>query len=265
MVLTTALLAYLLLGVAAGVLAGMLGVGGGLVIVPVLALLFAQQGFDATVVMHLAIGTSLATIVLTSLSSVRAHHRRGAVVWPLVRQLTPGIILGTWLGAFVAHQLPTATLRTLFGLFELLVAAQMALQLGAAPHRPLPGRVATATAGGVIGAVSAIVGIGGGTMTVPFLTWCNVEMRRAVATSAACGLPIALSGALAYLLTGWQQAALPAGSSGYLYWPALLGIAVSSVLFAPLGAWLAHTLPVTTLKRFFALFLCVLGVRMLLP
>jgi len=264
MVMAAALPGYLLAGVIAGVLAGMLGVGGGLVIVPVLAFLFAQQGFDSAVIMHLAIGTSLATIVLTSISSIRAHHRRGAVRWPVVASLTPGIILGAWLGAAVAHQLPNTALRVIFGIFELAVAAQMALEVSAAPHRQLPGRAGTGLAGMVIGSVSAIVGIGGGTLTVPFLTWCNVEMRQAVATSAACGLPIALSGAVAFVVTGWHDPALPPASSGYLHWPALFGIAITSVLFAPLGARLAHTLPVRTLRRFFALFLLLLGIRMLL-
>lgn len=264
MLITAALPGYLLVGVVAGVLAGMLGVGGGLVIVPVLVYLFTLQGFDSSVIMHLAIGTSLATIVLTSLSSIRAHHQRGAVLWSVVGRLTPGIIAGAWFGAVVAHLLPTAALRTIFGLFELAVAAQMAMEVSAAPHRQLPGLAGSTAAGGIIGTVSAIVGIGGGTLTVPFLTWCNVEMRRAVATSAACGLPIALAGAIAFMIAGWNHPALAAVSSGYLHWPAVLGIGLTSVLFAPLGARLAHTLPVRTLRRFFALFLAVLGLRMLL-
>ena len=264
MVIAAALPGYLLVGALAGILAGMLGVGGGLVIVPVLAYLFSQQGFDSSVIMHLAIGTSLATIVLTSLSSIRAHHQRGAVLWPVVAHLTPGIIAGAWLGAAVAHLLPSNILRSVFALFELAVAAQMALELSTTPHRQLPGRIGSGIAGVIIGAVSAIVGIGGGTLTVPFLTWCNVEMRRAVATSAACGLPIASAGTVAFIITGWNHAALPAASSGYLHWPALLGIGLTSVLFAPLGARLAHTLPVRTLRRFFALFLALLGLRMLL-
>lgn len=264
MVISAALFGYLLVGVLAGLLAGMLGVGGGLVIVPVLVYLFMQQGFDSTVIMHLAIGTSLATIVLTSLSSIRAHHQRGAVLWPVVVRLTPGIIAGAWFGAAIAHLTPAAALRIVFGLFELAVAAQMALEVSVAPHRQLPGRAATIMAGGIIGTVSAIVGIGGGTLTVPFLTWCNVEMRLAVATSAACGLPIALAGAMAFAITGWNHPALPFASSGYLHWPAVLGIGLASVLFAPLGARLTHTLPVRTLRRFFALLLALLGLRMLL-
>lgn len=256
--------AYFGLGAFAGTLAGLFGVGGGLVIVPVLVLLFQQGGISAEVMMHLAIGTSLATIIPTSISSVYAHHRRGAVRWPLVWQLLPGIVLGAWLGAALAEFLPGERLRLFFGIFELLVALQMGAGLQASAHRTLPGRVGMGSAGGLIGAVSAIVGIGGGTMTVPFLQWCNVQMREAVATSAACGLPIALAGAAGFVVSGWGKAALPDWSSGYLYWPAFAGIVIASVLFAPLGARLAHALPARQLKRFFALFLAVLGVRMLL-
>ncbi|MEW6646749.1 MAG: sulfite exporter TauE/SafE family protein [Pseudomonadota bacterium] len=257
-------LIYLTLGAFAGTLAGMLGVGGGLVIVPVLVWVFAGLAFDHGVIMHLAVGTSLATIVFTSLSSVRAHHRRGAVQWPAVWQLLPGIVLGVFLGALLAEGLPTAALRNVFGVFELLVAAQMGFSLLPEAHRALPGRIGMSAAGTVIGGVSAIVGIGGGTLTVPFLLWCGVAMRQAVATSAACGLPIAVAGAVAFAWTGSGNAGLPAQAVGYLYLPALFGIAVSSILFAPLGAWLAHSLPTTALKRFFALFLALLGVRMLM-
>ncbi len=256
-------LAYAGLGAFAGVLAGLFGVGGGLVIVPVLAWLFLHAGINPTVIMHLAIGTSLATIVFTSLSSVAAHHRHGAVQWRAFVQLVPGIVLGAWLGAMIADSLPSTNLKIIFGVFELLVAAQMGFGLKVSPHRTLPGNLGMGLAGGVIGTVSAIVGIGGGTMTVPFLQWCNVEMRKAVATSAACGLPIAVAGALGFVVSGWNEIALPTWSSGYLYWPALGGIVIASMLFAPLGARLAHTLPAAQLKRWFALFLAFLGIRML--
>lgn len=258
------LIVYLLVGAFAGTLAGLLGVGGGLVIVPVLALLFQRWGVAGNVLMHLAIGTSLATIVLTAVSSMRAHHRRGAVDWPVFRRLAPGIVAGSLLGAVVADLLPTAALRVFFGVFELAVAAQIGLNLMASPHRRLPGGAGMTVAGVVIGAVSSVVGIGGGTMTVPFLVWCNVGLRRAVATSAATGLPIAVAGAAGFVLTGWDEPNLPPLSTGYLYWPAFAGIAVASLLFAPLGARLAHTLPVHLLRRFFAVFLAILGARMLL-
>lgn len=254
---------YLGLGAFAGLLAGLLGVGGGLVIVPVLAAIFVANGFDPATLMHLAIGTSLATIVMTSIASVRAHHRHGAVLWSTFWRLTPGIVVGALLGALVADWLPGDRLRFIFGLFELLVALQMGLNLKPAPHRGLPGQLGMSVTGGVIGAVSAVVGIGGGTMTVPFLAWCHVGLRQAVATSAACGLPIAIAGAAGFLLSGWGGTGLPPGSSGYLYWPAFAAIVTASMLFAPLGAHLTHTLPLGVIKRLFALLLLLLALYML--
>lgn len=275
------MIAYALLGAFAGTLAGMLGVGGGLVIVPVLIFLWQPEGFGGAQAVHLAIGTSLAVIVFTSLSSVRAHHRRGGVLWPVFWRLTPGILLGAWLGASVASLLPQASLKTVFALFELLVAAQMSFALSApspasssAPDSALvskpaskwdglPGPLGMGLAGGLIGAVSALVGIGGGTMTVPFLNACKLRMQQAVGTSAACGLPIAMGGTLSYIALGWGNAQLPAGSVGYVFGPALFGIAITSMLFAPLGAMLAHRLSTRMLKRVFAAFLAVLGLWML--
>jgi hypothetical protein len=254
---------YLATGAFAGLLAGLLGVGGGLVIVPVLVLGFATQGVAQEVQMHLAVGTSLATIIFTSLSSVAAHHRRGAVAWEVVRAMTPGIVLGALGGAVIARLLPPLSLRTLFGVFELMVALQIAWNLKPAPHRTLPGGLGLGGAGALIGTLSALLGIGGGTLTVPFLLWCNVTIQRAIATSAACGLPIAVAGATGFVIAGWHHPQLPAWSSGYLYWPALLGISAASVLFAPLGAHLAHHLPTLVLKRLFALLLLGLAWRML--
>ena len=268
-------IAYAVLGAFAGIMAGLLGVGGGLIIVPVLVFLWQpefsggeQLGGSQTV--QLAIGTSLAVIVFTSLSSVRAHHLRKSVLWPVVWKLTPGILVGAWLGAALASVMPQNMLKITFGLFELLVAAQMSFSLrraSQAPHQELSGTLVSGIgmglAGIVIGAVSALVGIGGGTLTVPFLNACKVRMQQAIGTSAACGLPIAVGGALSYLILGWNHEALPVASMGYVYGPALLGIAVTSVLFAPLGANLAHRLPTSTLKKVFAGFLALLGLWML--
>ncbi len=258
------LLLYLALGAFAGVMAGLLGVGGGLIIVPVLAGIFHHQQISEALIMHLAIGTSLATIVVTSISSVRAHHQRGAVLWTAVWRLTPGIVIGAWVGAVIAEALPSAVLSKVFAVFVLTIAAQMAFGAKPAPHRELPGTAGMAMTGGVIGLVSAIVGIGGGSLTVPFLTWCNIAMRQAVATSAACGVPIALAGALGFIVTGLNATGLPAWSLGYIYSPALIGVAVVSMLTAPLGAKLAHTLPTAILKKVFAIFLVVIGIKMLL-
>ncbi|MCC8986843.1 MAG: sulfite exporter TauE/SafE family protein [Candidatus Contendobacter sp.] len=260
----TTLLLYLALGAFAGVMAGMLGVGGGLIIVPVLAWIFGRQQVSDALIMHLAIGTSLASIVVTSISSVRAHHQRGAVLWPAFWRLTPGIVIGAWLGAAVADVLSSAALTKIFAVFVLMVSAQMAFGAKPAPQRELPAAAGMAVTGGVIGALSAIVGIGGGSLTVPFLIWCNIHMRQAVATSAACGLPIALAGALGFIVTGFNAADLPAWSLGYVYGPALIGVAFASMLTAPLGAKLAHTLPTDSLKKVFAVFLAAVGAKMLL-
>ena len=255
--------AYLLLGAFAGTIAGLLGVGGGLIIVPVLVFIFTGHQFPVESIVHIAVGTSLASIVMTSLSSTWAHHKHAAVLWSVFWQLTPGIILGAFIGAAIADFMNANSLRTFFGVFELLVAAQMAMNIKPAPHRQRPNWLGTTSAGSGIGAISAIVGIGGGTLTVPFLVWCNTNMHKAVATSAACGLPIALAGAIAYTLTGLNEVNLPDGSTGYIYWPAFIGIVTTSILFAPLGAKLAHRLPITTLKKIFSGLLFVLGIKML--
>ncbi len=260
----TSLIFFLLLGVVAGVLAGLLGVGGGLIIVPVLAWLLPASGVHQDIIMHVALGTSLATIIVTSTSSAWEHHRHQAVLWPVFWRLSPGIVIGAWLGAAIADQLASLWLQRIFGVFELLVAMQMFFGFGASAHRQLPGAMAMAGTGTVIGAVSAIVGIGGGTMTVPFLVWCNVNIRKAVATSAAVGLPIALAGSSGYILVGIGDQRLSSWATGYVYWPAFLAIISTSLLFAPLGAKLAHRMPIPTLKKVFALLLLVLGVRMLI-
>jgi uncharacterized protein len=215
------LLLFLAVGAFAGVLAGLFGAGGGLVMVPVLVFVFKGQGMSEAVLMHLAVGSSLATIVFTAISSVRAHHQRGAVQWVAVRQLSPGIVAGALLGALIADAMPTPALRVFFAVFELTVAALLWWNHQPAPHRVLPGMAGMGAAGGVIGAVSAIVGIGGGTLTVPFLSWCKVPLRTAIATSSACGLPIAIAGAVGFAIMGWGNPALPAWATGYLYWPAV--------------------------------------------
>lgn len=257
-------LLYLLLGAAAGVLAGLFGVGGGLIIVPVLVFSFQLQGFDPQVLTHLAVGTSLATIVFTSINSILAHHKRGAVHWLIVRWLTLGILAGSVLGGFTATLLQGPLLQKVIGIFALVMAAQMALDLRPRASSTVPGKLGLGAAGGVIGWASAIIGIGGGSLTVPFLTWRSVPMQQAVATSAACGLPIAVAGALSFLWLGRDVATLPAWSAGYIYLPALVGIAATSMLFARVGARLAHNLPAPLLKRLFALLLLGVGVNFLL-
>lgn len=255
---------YLLLGLASGFVAGLLGVGGGLIMVPVLVWLYDLQGFAPDYNIHLALGTSLAVIVFTSMSSVRAHHAHGAVRWQVVRRIAPGIVLGSLAGAIAAAWLPDRSLRLFFTAFLFYAATQMLLGLKPQPHRDLPGWPGMTLAGGVIGVVSSWVGIGGGTLTVPFLAWCNVRLHEAIGTSAAVGFPIALAGAGGYALAGLAAPGLPPASLGFLYLPALAGIGLASVLSAPWGAKAAHRLPVGRLKRIFAGLLYILGVRMLL-
>ena len=258
------ILIYLLVGAIAGLIAGLFGVGGGLIIVPVLVYLFTRQGMDPDILVHLAVGTSLATIVFTSISSVYAHHKRAAVRWDVFWWLTPGIVVGALIGAMVADWMPSIALRRFFALFEWFVAIQLLLSTQANASRSVPGRVGLLAAGNIIGTFSSIVGIGGGTLTVPFLVWCNVAMRKAVATSSACGLPIAIAGTTGFVILGWSTTGGLEWSLGYLYLPALVGIVASSMLFAPLGARLAHSLPADKLKRVFGLFLLGLGAYMFL-
>lgn len=253
-----------LLGSAAGLIAGLLGVGGGLIIVPALSILFTAQGYSAGIVMPLALGTSLATIVFTSLSSMRAHHRRGAVNWNVMWQLSLGLFAGGWLSGTLAVWLGGPVLAVLFGVFELLVAAQMIFGQPAHPHQAPLRLYHNLAAGVIIGLVSALLGIGGGTLTVPYLAWHRIDMRAAVGTSSACGFPIALAGAAGFILAGWDHQQLPVNSIGFVYWPAVAAISVTSVLCAPVGAWLAHRMKSEYLKNVFAVFLSVLGVWMII-
>jgi len=260
-------LVFPLIGAVSGLLAGLFGIGGGLVIVPALNALFVANAVevDPAVRMHVAIGSSLGIIVFTAISSVRAHHRRGAVLWPAVKGLVPGIVVGGFLGAWLADLLDTRTLEIVFGTFAALMALRLAIDRGSdmESHGRLPGPAGYSLAGTVIGCVSALAGIGGGIMTVPYLAWHSVSIRKAVGTAAACTLPVALAGAGGYVIAG-AGASVPAWSTGYLYWPAIGGIAVASVLTAPLGARLAHALPVRRLRQLFALLLVLVAVDMAL-
>lgn len=254
---------YLATGAVAGFLAGLLGVGGGLVIVPALIFIFTRAGFAPDYVAHMALGTSLASIVFTSIASLRAHHRRRAVRWPVMRALTPGIVAGTLAGALLATVLSSKFLQAFFVVFVVYVGTQMLLDFRPPPTRALPGSRGLFAAGGAIGIVSALVGIGGGSLSVPFLSWCNVKLHEAIGTSAALGLPIALAGLVGFAVTGsFVSAPLPFGSIGFIYMPALIGLIAASVVTAPLGAHAAHALPVARLKRLFALVLYLIGARM---
>ena len=256
-------LSYLAIGACAGTLAGLLGVGGGLIIVPLLSFLFTAQHLAPEHVIHLSLGTSLATIVFTSISSLRAHNARGAVNWQVVRRISAGIVIGTLAGSWVAARLTTGFLKIFFVVFLYYVAVQMLLNIKPTPSRELPGSCGMFGAGSIIGAISSLVGIGGGSMSVPLMVWCNMPMHAAIGTSAAIGFPIALAGAVGYMANGLGVGNLPPMTIGFLYLPALFGISAASVCTAPFGAKMAHRLPVTGLKKLFALLLMVIGTKML--
>ena len=253
-----------LLGLCTGFLAGLLGIGGGMLMVPFITLILAGRGVAPDLSIKMAIATSMATIVFTSISSVRAHHKRGAVRWDIVRRLAPGIVLGAALASLgVFTWLKGQALALFFAVFVAFSATQMLLDRKPAPSRTLPGTSGQLAAGGVIGFLSGLVGAGGGFVSVPFMTWCNVAIHNAVATSAALGFPIALANSLGFIVAGQSVPQLPTGALGYVYLPALLVIASASVLMAPLGVKAAHALPVKPLKRIFAFVLYGLAVTML--
>lgn len=254
---------YLCCGAVVGVLAGLLGVGGGTVIVPMLVAVFPAQGVPAEYVQQMALGTSLASIMFTSIASARAHHARGAVQWNIFKEITPGILLGTFFGGLLAAHLPTMFLKIFFICFLFTIAAQMISSYRPPATRNMPGALGTAAAGGVIGMVSSFVGIGGGSLSVPFMTFCNVPIHTAVGTSAAIGFPIAVAGTLGYVVGGWGRPGLPEFSLGFVQLWALFGIAAASFFTAPLGVRLSHSLPTKKLKRYFAIFLIIVALKML--
>ncbi|VWX63029.1 putative membrane transporter protein [Burkholderiales bacterium 8X] len=252
------------LGVATGFLAGLLGIGGGMLMVPFITIIMGHRGVTADLAVKMAIATSMATIIFTSISSVRAHHKRGAVRWDLVKTLAPGIVIGSLVGSLGVFALIKGTaLAIFFALFVGFSATQMFLDRKPKPTRQMPGTAGQLAAGGGIGFLSGLVGAGGGFISVPFMTWCNVSIHNAVATSAALGFPIAVANVIGYVASGQSVAGLPPASVGYIWLPALIVIAVCSFFTAPLGAKAAHSLPVGKLKRVFASILYVLAAYML--
>jgi len=255
------LIIYLLIGAIAGFTAGLFGVGGGLIIVPILYIVFTQLQYDPSVIMHMAVGTSLATIIVTSISSVMAHHKRGAVLWSVFRNLAPGLIVGSFLGAGIADYLSGQGLQLLIGFFAVWVAFRMfrGAHIQIDPNQKLPSTPLQMAAGGGIGVASAIFGIGGGSLTVPFLNRCGVVIQQAVATSAACGLPIAVAGALGFIWFGKQAQVSVPNTIGYIHIYAFIGISMMSFFTAKLGAKVAHLLSPALLKKCFAALLTTVG------
>ena len=253
------ILELVLLGLCTGFLAGLLGLGGGMLMVPFMTLMLAARGFPETHTVKIAVATSLATICFTALSSVRAHHQRGAVLWPVAAVLAPGILVGSFLGSQVAAALPSRTLGIVFAVFVAFSATQMLLNRKPRPTRTLPGQLGMFGVGNVIGALSALVGAGGAFISVPFMGWCNVPIHKAVGTSSALGFPIAAAGTLGYLVAGRGLTGMPPGTVGYLFWPGLVVLSLASVVMAPLGARVAHSMDIVPLKRAFAIVLYCLA------
>lgn len=256
-------LAYLLLGGFVGFIAGLFGVGGGLTIVPLLFMILVAQGFPAEHVMHMSLGTAMATIVLTSISSMRAHHTHGAVRWEIFAAMAPGLALGTLGGSFFASLVPTRPLAYAFTAIVYYASLQMVLDFRPKSSRTLPRASGMFVAGSVIGIVSSLVAAGGGFLSIPYMIWSNVTIHDAIGTSAALGLPIAVAGTVGYVVAGWGQTGLPSYSLGYIYLPAFAGVAIMTMLIAPLGAKMAHRLPVKPLKRAFGVLLALLATKML--
>ena len=261
--------AYLAVGLAVGFLAGLLGIGGGMVMVPMLVFIFTAKGFPAEHMMHLALATAMSTIVFTSLSSVRAHHSHGAVDWRVARAMAPGIVAGALAASVGASYVPTRPLAIFFTGFMFYAATQMFFETKPRPSRQLPGAAGLFGAGAAIGGLSSVLAAGGAFLSIPFLTRCNVPLTRAIGTAAANGFPIAAAGTAGYVLNGLRIQGAPAGGGlpegclGFVYLPALAIIVAASMPLAPLGARLAHRLPVRRLRVVFALMLYAIAVRML--
>jgi len=257
------IVALVALGAIIGFLAGLLGIGGGMTMVPLLTIVFTHQGFAAEHVVHLAIATATATIFFTSIASTREHHKHRAVLWGVVAAMAPGIVVGSLVGPQVVGHMSTSLLAAFFGVFVAFFATQTLLDRKPKPSRELPGRAGLFAVGGGIGLISSMVGAGGAFMTVPFMAACNVNLRSCVATSAALGMPVAVAGTISFVIAGWHQVGLPPESIGYVYLPALLAIVVGSVACAPFGARAAHRWPVKALRRGFAFVLYAFAAYML--
>lgn len=264
MIETDWILLFLLLGCFVGFMAGLLGIGGGGIMVPVLTSLFLLQGVPVENVVHLALGTSMASIIATSISSLRAHNSQGAVIWKVVKSMTPGIIMGTFIATLFVSHLSSFYLALFFSAFMAYIAIQLFLNKKPHPNKELAKNTELLISGGGIGAISAIVSIGGGSLTVPYLIRQNVDIKMAIGTSAAIGLPISIAGTLGYVINGWASYSVDSYTFGYVYLPAVLLISVTSFYMAPYGAKLAHKLNTSTLKKIFSVLLMILSIKMLI-
>ncbi len=253
---------YAVLGVFVGFFSGLLGIGGGSMIVPILGLTFVAFGFSPEQVLHLSLGTSLAAMVLATASSTWAHQRHGAVRWDIVKGLAPGIAVAGLAAGAIARALPVQFLKVFFLCFMAYVAYQILFGLKPKPGHAMPGTSGLFAVGAAIGGLSSLAGVGGAMLSVPFMMYCSVSFHHAIGTSAAVSLVVAIAGALGFIAAGWNEPGLPAASLGYVYIPAFIGISLTSIFLAPVGARLAHRLPVNALKKLFVLLLLLLAVKL---
>ncbi|MBI1673529.1 sulfite exporter TauE/SafE family protein [Shewanella sp. DW31] len=254
----------LALGAFVGFMAGLLGIGGGLIVVPALLYILPSVGISSTQLPHIAIATSLAAIILTSISSARAHHKRGNVPWNLFKSMLPGLIIGALASGFIAERIPADKLQQGFAIFVILMTIQMAYPVKAESNRQLPNSVVLFVVSAFVAVLAGLTGIGGGILIVPFLTFYGLQMRQAVGFSAAMGFLISLSGSFGYIIAGMNTPELPYGTLGYIYLPALFGLVITSVLMAPVGVKAASTWPTSVLKKIFALLLLCVGLKLIL-
>ncbi|AHE68445.1 sulfite exporter TauE/SafE family protein [Legionella oakridgensis] len=257
--------AYALTGAFAGFMSGTLGIGGGMIVVPALLYIFHHSSVvPQAVEMHVAAGTSLAIMIFTAMSSIRAHHRQGEILWSVYHRLWPGIVLGVFCGALLADQLSTYWLKILFGLFLLVISFKMMADIHVNHPRAFPGKWLNRLISFVIGLKSGLLGVGGGALIIPYLSFCGIDTRKIPAISALCTLSVAMMGTIAVIITGSNEVGLPAYSTGYVYWPAVIWVAVPSVLFAPIGAHLTYALPVQQLKYGLTAILLIAAIDMLI-
>ncbi len=256
-------LAYLAIGAFVGFMAGLLGIGGGMTMVPMLVFVFTAKTFSPDQMVHMALATSMATIPFTSAASVRAHHQHGGVDWSIVVGMLPGLAVGAALGALAAGMVPGRPLAMFFTAFVFYSGINMFLDKKPKSSRTLPGRGGLALVGGGIAFLSSFLAAGAAFITVPYMTWCNVPMRRAIGTAAAIGFPLALASSLGYIYAGSKVSGLPPGSFGYIYLPALGLIVATSVFTAPLGARFSQRVPVRQLRIVFGVMMLLLAAAML--
>lgn len=258
------LIAFLALGTITGFLAGLLGLGGGGLLVPILSSIFIYQGFPNEQIMHFALGTSMACITITSFSSLRAHHKKQSIDWTLVKIMSIGMIIGTFIGTFFASMMSTRGLALFFSAFMAYISIQMFTNKPVTAYKEQTSNAQLLSVSFFIGGISALVSIGGGSLTVPYLTWRNIDIKKAIGTSAALGFPIAVSGSIGYLINGITISPEIPNSLGFIYLPALIAISITSYWTAPLGAKITHQLPVSKIKKIFSLLLILLSLKMLL-